>query len=94
MFVMKWEWFDAYCTWLFPIILECDRRIDVTGYTYAEAREAAYLSEFMLDIWMEKNKIPYKEMNVIFMERQNWLKGAGHLWQERWPGQYIPAFQV
>ena len=27
----------------------------------------------MLDIWMEKNGIPSKEMNVMFMEKQNWL---------------------
>ncbi len=77
MFVMKWEWFDRYCDWLFPIILECDRRIDVSGYSYAQAREVAYFGEFMLDIWMEKNNIPYKEMPVVFMERQNWIKKGG-----------------
>lgn len=77
MFVMKWEWFDEYCKWLFPIIFECDRRIDVTGYSYAEAREVAYFGEFMLDVWMEKNGIPYKEMDVMFMEKQNWIKKGG-----------------
>ena len=74
MFVMKWEWFDDYCSWMFPILFECDKRIDVTGYSYAQAREVAYFGEFMLDIWMDKNAIPYKEMDMMFMERQNWLK--------------------
>ena len=77
MFIMKWEWFNEYCSWLFPIIFECDKRIDVSGYSYAEAREVAYFGEFMLDIWMEKNKINYKELDVMFMEKQNWIKKGG-----------------
>ena len=76
MFIMKREWFEEYCNWLFSILLECDRRIDVTGYSYAEKREVAYFGEFMLDIWMEKKGIPYKELDVIFLEKQNLIKKA------------------
>lgn len=77
MFIMKKELFDRYCDWMFPVIFECDRRIDVTGYTPMEARTVAYFGEFMLDIWMTKNHISYKEMDVMFMERQNWIKKGG-----------------
>lgn len=77
MFIMKWKWFDEYCSWLFPIIFECDKRVDVTGYNYAEAREVAYFGEFLLDVWMEKNVIPYNEVSVMFMEKQNWIKKIG-----------------
>lgn len=73
MFVMKRDLFDQYCEWLFEILLEVDQRIDVTGYDRMQTRAVAYYGEFMLDIWMEKNGIPYKEMNVMFMEKQNWL---------------------
>lgn len=76
MFVMKKEYFDKYCKWLFLILLEVDRKIDVTGYTPMEARAVAYFGEFMLDIWNEKNKIPYKEVDVMFMEKQSMLKKA------------------
>lgn len=31
MFIMKREKFDAYCAWLFPILTEVDKRIDVIG---------------------------------------------------------------
>lgn len=83
MFVMKKEMFDAYCAWMFPILLEVDRKINVSGYTQREARIIGDYGEFMLDIWIEKNGIPYKEVNVMFMEKQNWLsKGGEFLWRK------------
>ncbi len=78
MFVMKKEAFDEYCEWLFPIIFEADKRIDVSGYTPMEARAVAYFGEFMIDVWNEKKKIPYIELAVMFMEKQNWLIKGGN----------------
>lgn len=77
MFVMKRDLFDKYCEWLFPIILEADKRINVDGYDRMQARAVAYYGEFMLDVWMAKNNISYKEVDVIFMEKQNWLVKIG-----------------
>ena len=73
MFVMKRELFNRYCEWLFPIILEADKRIDVTGYDRMQARAVAYYGEFMLDVWMHKNNVTSKEVSVMFMEKQNWF---------------------
>ena len=72
MFIMEWTYFDKYCRWLFPILIEADKRINISGYTPMEARTISFLGEFMIDIWNEKQQIPYKELPVIFMERQNW----------------------
>jgi hypothetical protein len=33
--------------------------------------------EKLLDIWLEKNIIPYIEQDVSFLEKQNWLKKGG-----------------
>lgn len=76
MFVMKKEYFNQYCEWMFPILLATDEKIDITGYTPMETRAVAYFGEFMLDIWNEKNGITYKEVDVMFMERQSMLKKA------------------
>lgn len=76
MFLMKKSLFDAYCEWMFPILFAVDRKIDVSGYTAMEARAVAYFGEFMLDIWCEKNKVPYREVNVMFMEKQSMLVKA------------------
>ena len=86
MFIMKRTIFDQYCEWLFSILLEVDKRIDVSGYTPMEARAVAYFGEFMIDVWNEKQKIPYKELPVLFMEKQNWIKkGSSFLARKVWP---------
>ncbi len=78
MFIMKKEYFNQYCEWLFPVIFEADKKINVSGYTPMEARTVAYFGEFMLDVWNEKQKIPYKELPVMFMEKQNWIIKGGN----------------
>lgn len=77
MFIIKKDYFDKYCEWLFPIIFEADKRIDTKNYTAMEARAVAYFGEFMMDVWNEKQKIQYKELPVMFMEKQNWLVKGG-----------------
>lgn len=74
MFLMKRELFCQYCSWMFPILQEADRRIDTSEYTAMERRAVAYLGEFMLDIWNERRKIPYEEMPVLFLEKENLIK--------------------
>lgn len=77
MFVMKREIFDRFCAWMFDVLFEVERRTDLTGLDFQTARVYGYLGEFMLDIFLETNRIPYKEVPVTFMENQNWLKKGG-----------------
>lgn len=74
MFVMRKDYFDEYCEWLFTILFELEKRIDISKYTTMEARVFGFISELLLDVWLETKQIGYKEVNVSFMERQNWLK--------------------
>lgn len=77
MFIMKEEVFKQYCEWMFPILFEADKEIDVSDYTPMEARAVAYFGEFMLDVWLEKNPQKIKEIDVMFMEKQNWVLKGG-----------------
>ena len=74
MFVMRKDYFDEYCEWLFSILFELEKRIDISNYTIMEARVFGFISELLLDVWLETKQIKYKEVNVSFMEKQNWLK--------------------
>ena len=77
MFVMRRDLFDQYCEWMFSILEEIENRVDISGYDAYEARIYGFVSEILLDVWIEANKINYKEQNVSFMEPQNWIKKGG-----------------
>lgn len=77
MFIMKKDIFDNYCGWMFDILFEVEKRIDITGYSTYEKRVYGFLSELMLDTWLEVNRYKTVEVNFVFMEKQNWLKKGG-----------------
>lgn len=62
---------------MFDILFEIEKRIDITGWDTYESRIYGFVSELLLDVWLEKNKIVYHEQNVSFIEKQNWLKKVG-----------------
>lgn len=88
MLVMRRDLLDGYCRWLFHILSEVERRTDISHYDPVEARIYGYLSELLLDVWLETNNIPYAEVQVRFMERQNWVKKGGiFLKRKFWNGK-------
>lgn len=74
MFIMKKELADVYCDWLFFILDKLEERIDVNKYDVFQARLFGRVSELLLDVWIEHNKIKYKEVNYVHMEEINWIK--------------------
>lgn len=74
MFIMKWNMFDSYCQFLFDILFELEKRIDISMYSPYEARVFGFMSERLLNVWIEKNQIQYREMPVVFLEKIDWIK--------------------
>lgn len=77
MFVMRRNLYDAYMQWLFDILFEIEKRVDITGWDTYESRIYGFVSELLLDVWLEHNHIDYAEQNVSFMEKQDWIKKGG-----------------
>lgn len=76
MFIMKRDNFDAYCEWLFDILFELEKRLDISNYNTNDARVFGFVSERLLDVWINTNNILYTNQPYIFMEKQNWfIKG-------------------
>lgn len=74
MFIMKKELLNDYCTWLFDILFELEKRVDNNRYDSFHSRFYGRVSELLLDVWINKNSVKYKEMKVIDMQDVNWLK--------------------
>ena len=73
MFVMKKVLFDQYCEWLFGVLFELEKRLDISTYNKNDSRVFGFVSERLLDVWLETNRIEYKNVGYVFMENQNWL---------------------
>jgi hypothetical protein len=56
------EIFDNYCSWLFEILFEVEKRIDISNYDNYQSRVFGFLSERLFNVWLNQNselKIKY-----------------------------------
>ncbi len=69
MMIMKKKPLDEYCTWLFDVLGEVEKKVDYSDYTPYEQRVFGFLSELLLDTWLLTNP-QYKtvEVNRVFLE--------------------------
>lgn len=74
MFIMSKDLMNQYCTWLFSILAKVEASLDISTWNKSEQRVYGYLAERLLDVWLEKNNIPYKELDYIFIEKQHLAK--------------------
>lgn len=74
MFAMKKSLFDEYCAWLFDILFTLENRIDISDYDKYNARVFGFLSERLFNVWLEKKSLKVKTINVVFLEKINWIK--------------------
>ena len=74
MFMMRKEHFDAYCAWLFDILFEAEKRLDISAYSEKDSRVFGYLGERLLDVWVETKHLCYTEVPMVNLESQHWLK--------------------
>ncbi len=58
------EVFDAYCAWLFEVLFELEKHVDMTGYTSYEQRLYGFLSERLLNVWVAKNGLKITTVKV------------------------------
>ncbi len=73
MFIMKKELLDQYCTWLFDVLGEVEKRVDSSHYSDFHKRFFGRISERLLDVWIRTNKLSYAEVPVIDMQKINWV---------------------
>ena len=53
MFVMRRDLFDSYCTWLFSVLFELEKRLDISSFDTYNRRVFGFVSERLLDVWLE-----------------------------------------
>ncbi len=68
MVIGKKNILDQYCEWLFDILFEVEKRIDLTGRDMYQKRVFGFLSERLFRVWVFMQQLKIREENVITLE--------------------------
>lgn len=68
MLIASGEVFDAYCEWLFAVLFELEKHVDMTGYTPYEQRLYGFLSERLLNVWVAHKGLRVDTLHVLNTE--------------------------
>ena len=84
MFLMRADLVDKYCSFLFDVLFELDKRVDTSNYSAFQARYPGRVGEILLNVWLDKEVgeqgLKVKEIQHIHMEPINWWnKGTAFL---------------
>ncbi len=66
MFIMKWQDFDQYCSWLFPLLKSIEEKTDISHYDSVQKRIYGYIAERLFNVWLEAQKKDLVEQPVIW----------------------------
>ncbi len=69
MLIASREVFDDYCAWLFAVLFELEKHVDMTGYTPYEQRLYGFLSERLMNVWVAYKGLRVDTLRVINTEQ-------------------------
>lgn len=81
MYIMKKAYSDAYCEWLFDILFELEKRIDLSHMSAFEKRYAGRVSERLFNVWLHYQLVRrtitedmVHEVPYLYIGEVNWSK--------------------
>lgn len=91
MCVMKREILEEYCDWLFDILFELEKRVDVLQYSDFHKRFYGRVSELLLDVYINTRGLKFAEVPVVDMQKINWFKKGGSFLRAKFTGKRYEA---
>lgn len=73
-YIMKKDYFDDFCSFVFPILFCVEKKIDFSSRSEFESRTCGYLAEFLLDTWLNKNQHHFVEKKIKVLGGEKILK--------------------
>lgn len=67
MMIMRWDDLDKYCTWLFDILFEARKRINIDNYNAVQRRIWGYMAERLLNIYVYHHKMRVKTYPIYWI---------------------------
>ena len=72
--------FDEYAKWIFPILFELEKNVNIENYSKYNKRIYGFLSERMFNVWIERHKeLRIKTLYANNVERKPWVDNIRNL---------------
>lgn len=68
MFYCKKDIIDEYCEWLFDLLFDFEKRIDISDWTSQQQRVYGFLAEFLFNVWVTEKGLKVIEVDVAQSE--------------------------
>ena len=83
MMIMRADFADSYCTWLFDILFSLSEKTDGGDLSFYQGRYFGRVSEIILNVWLDyqisSGALPAKricELETVYTEKISWYKKA------------------
>ena len=87
--IMRRPVFQEYCSWLFSILEEFDRRADTAGYLPQEQRVDGYLAERLFGIYLTYQK-QKKTLRIGYLPRVHFEPSGWKRWRRVFVNRLLP----
>lgn len=67
MFIMNWADFQKFCSWVFSVLLEIEKRTQPENYPKNQVRIYGYMHELLLEVFILKNKMRPKRSQLLWV---------------------------
>ena len=81
MFIARWEIFDRYCQFLFPLFEKLEQEVILPDSPY-QKRVYAFLSERLFNFWLAYNRIKVATVDWCIVEESLKISEAHHVNQQ------------
>lgn len=74
MFIAKKEIINEYCSWLFPILFEVEKRLEITAYSTYQKRVFGFLAERLFTLYVSATHLKTYNCSVQIPEKDTIIK--------------------
>ena len=93
IFLTRWETFDDYCGWLFPVLFELEKRTDVPDDPY-QARIFGFIGERLLNVYCRRHRLKVKYYPIVMVDDERIEKmSIYHYWWIRMKNHGLYRFR-
>ena len=71
LFLTRWEKFNELCEWLYPVLEELEKQIDVTQYEGYQSRVIAFLYERLVPVFIQTKGYRIEQRSIYLIDKDS-----------------------